>query len=110
MNAKNILKKLEKYKYPVLVLLIGLVLILLPSNGSGDSSDDIKLDDELRLENALENCRGVGNATVLISDNGAVIVCDGADNPQVKLAVIKAAESFTGYSSDKIQVLITKLE
>ena len=102
----EIKKKLSKYKYPLLVLLLGLLLLLLPSK-SAHNKDSAATDDELRLERVLENSVGVGNASVLISDNGVVVVCDGAENSQVKLSIIKAAEVFTGFQSDKIEILKT---
>ena len=46
---------------------------------------------------------------MLLSENGAVIVCEGAENPEVRLSIIRAAEAFTGFSSDRIQVLKTAL-
>ena len=36
---------------------------------------------------------------------GAVVVCDGADSPQVQLAVTQAVAQFTGLSTDHISVL-----
>ena len=39
---------------------------------------------------------------------GAVIVCQGADNPTVKLAVTEAVSRLTGLGSDKISVLKMK--
>ena len=36
---------------------------------------------------------------------GAVVVCDGADSPQVQLAVTQAVAQFTGLSTDRISVL-----
>ena len=36
---------------------------------------------------------------------GAVVVCDGADSPQVQLAVTQAVAQFTGLSTDHITVL-----
>ena len=36
---------------------------------------------------------------------GAVVVCDGADAPQVQLAVTQAVAQFTGLSTDHISVL-----
>lgn len=102
----EIKKKLSKYKYPLLVLLLGLLLLLMPTR-SEHKQISAATDDELRLERILENSVGVGNAAVLISDNGVVVVCDGAENSQVKLSIIKAAEVFTGFQSDKIEILKT---
>ena len=39
------------------------------------------------------------------SDSGVVVVCEGAANPKVRLDIIRAVESYTGYSSDKITIL-----
>ena len=36
---------------------------------------------------------------------GAVIVCDGADSAEAKLAVVSAVESYTGLGSDRITVM-----
>ena len=105
MNSKDLLKTIGKYKYPIIVLVIGLLLISLPKSSNASSDKQTNLNDEERLEYILQRCDGVGDVSVLISENGAVIVCDGADNPGVMLAVTNAARAFTGFSSDKIQVL-----
>lgn len=39
---------------------------------------------------------------------GAVVVCQGAGDPQVRLALVQAVKSVTGLSSDKITVLKMK--
>lgn len=39
---------------------------------------------------------------------GAVIVCQGAENPRVKLSVVEAVKSVTGLSADRITVLKMK--
>ena len=59
------------------------------------------------LQLCCQRCDGVGNVTALLSDTGAVIVCDGVDDAAVRLSVIKAVEAFTGFSSDSIQVIKT---
>lgn len=105
-QIKGSVAKLSKYKYPIIVLLVGLILLLLPTR-SKSIEKSAATDDELRLERILENTVGVGEASVLISGNGVVVVCDGADNSGVKLSIIKAAEVFTGFSSDKIEILKT---
>ena len=98
--------KLAKYKYPLLVFLVGMLLLIMPSGHKGSDSVNAT-DEEKRFEHVLECSQGVGNASVLISDDGVVVVCDGADNSNVKLAILKAAEVFTGFSSDKIEILKT---
>ncbi len=96
---------LGKFKYPVLALVLGLAIMLLPTGTAAGSIGDMS--DEQRLASVLEKCEGVGSAQVLLSDTGAVIVCDGAENAAVRLSVIKAAEAFTGFKSDSIQVIKT---
>ena len=110
MNAKDFFKSIGQYKYPIIVLVSGLLLITMPISSSSSEKKDTQLNDEERLEYILRQCNGVGDASVLISDNGAVIVCDGADDPGVLLAVTNAAKAFTGFSSDRIQVLKTTID
>lgn len=97
---------LSKYKYPLLVLLVGLALLLWPQSGD-ESSLTAGSDDERRLEQVLESCSGVGECNVLLSDNGAVIVCDGAGSAETRYSVLKAVKAFSGFSSDRIQILKT---
>ncbi len=106
-KAQKLRKSIGKYKYPLIVLLLGVVLLLIPSGSGGEdeSEDKAVQSDEKRLETLLEDVSGVGEVEVLLSENGIVIVCSGADNAEVRLNVIKAACAFTGFSSDRIQVL-----
>ena len=39
---------------------------------------------------------------------GAIIVCQGAENPEIRLAIVSAVSSITGLGSDKISVLKMK--
>lgn len=96
---------LNKFKYPLLALVLGLIIMLLPT-GSASSAPKAQ-SDEQRLAAVLQKCDGVGEVTALLSDTGAVIVCDGAEDASVRFAVVKAVEAFTGFSSDSIQVLKT---
>ena len=91
-----------KLKLPFLILLIGLFLMLLPS-GSQDAA--LPEDPGERMQEILSNTRGVGRAMVLISEKGVVVACTGAEDPQVKLDIIRAIGSYTGFGSDRITVL-----
>lgn len=95
-----------KFKYPLLALVLGLIIMLIPIGGT-KAADVSAQNDEQRLASVLQKCDGVGGVTVLLSDTGAVVVCEGADNAAVKLSVVKAVEAFTGFSSDSIQVIKT---
>ena len=99
-------KRFDKFKYPLLALVLGLIIMLIPIGGT-KSAEAAAQSDEQRLASVLQKCDGVGEATVLLSDTGAVIVCAGADNAAVKLSVVKAVEAFTGFSGASIQVIKT---
>lgn len=92
----------QKLRLPLLILVIGLFLMLLPS-GSRDTA--LPEDPGERMQEILSNTRGVGRAIVLISEQGVVVVCSGAEDPQVKLDIIRAIGSYTGFGSDRITVL-----
>ena len=113
------------------MLALGLGLLLLPrtskttaaaaaeaaapavSAGVGDPLDasGIPLDTEAeRIAALLRGVRGVGRAEVLLSREGAVVVCTGADSPQVQLDVTNAVSAYTGLGSDKIRILKMKQE
>lgn len=101
MKLEPILKKLEQIRIPLLILAIGLLLLLLPSGGRKEAENDSNTD----LQSILSSARGIGQAQVLISENGVVIVCDGADDASVKLDILRAVGSYTGFGSDKITIL-----
>lgn len=109
MKNSRISKVLDKYKYPLLVLFIGAALLLIPTGG-GDKSRSLQQGEEERIAQMLERSEGVGSADVLLSEKGAIIVCDGAADPVVRLNVIEAVEAYTGLGCDKIQVLMTRTD
>lgn len=145
---------LEKYKYAVIILVIGLVLMLLPGQDTETESpeaavtvEEQKAEDlEDRLEALLSRISGAGQVEVLLtvasgeetvyqtdsgSDSldtvivedaqrqegglvqrvvapvyrGAVIVCQGADQASVRLAIVEAVSCVTGLRSDQISVV-----
>lgn len=101
MKLETILKKLDRLKYPLLILALGLLLLLMPSGSTKNTETDGSTD----LQSILSSARGVGQAQVLISENGVVVVCDGADDAAVKLDILRAVGSYTGFGSDKITIL-----
>jgi hypothetical protein len=109
----GVLAKLGKYKYLLLVLFVGLILILLPTRSSSDVigtsvGQTTATDEEARLEEVLGDICNVGEVSVLRSEEGVVVVCEGADSPQVRLDVINAVMSYSGLGSDRITVLKMK--
>lgn len=101
----GILKKLavviDKYKYPLLVFSLGLLLLLLPSGSLGTAAKD----NEIKLQDVLCRTQGVGQSRVIISENGVVVVCSGADKAGVRLDILRSVRSYTGFSSDKVTIL-----
>lgn len=154
-----------KYKYVVIILAVGLLLMLLPEGseeknepGSETTPQSVAGEsEETRLESILAQIQGVGEVRVLLSlskgeetvfqtdddivvqENssstkietviisledrsetglvrqtnppeyrGAVIVCQGGDDPVVRLAIVEAVSDITGLGSDRISVLKMK--
>ena len=155
---------LKKYKFLIMVLAVGIILMLLPVSNNdlqekeviSEQADNI-LSVEDQLSNILGNVKGAGKVQVMLSiaygeetfyqtndnysadseritDNkntvtvtdsgrnqiglikqvnppiysGAIVVCQGADNPTVRLAIMEAVSNLTGLRSDKISVLKMK--
>ena len=167
MDIKDGLVKLmdllKKYRWPLLVLLVGVVLMAIPFGSNEEKSaqrstvTEQTADPQQELAQILAQIRGVGKVQVLLtvkagettkyqtdddivtSDTGstvrketviisgsdrseqalivqilppeylgAVVVCQGADDVQVRLAVIEAVSKATGLGTDKITVLKMK--
>lgn len=104
-EVRNILIKLGKYKYPLIVLAVGIGLMLLPTESfSKQTSVQTDSRDEM-IAQLLSSAEGMGQTRVLSSQNGVVIVCEGAEKAAVRLDIIRAVVSYTGMSSDKITIL-----
>ena len=72
----------------------------------GSSTESKGVENETTtLSQILNSTSGVGECKVLVSDKGVVVVCEGANNAKVRLEIIHAVSSYTGYSSDKITIL-----
>lgn len=94
--------RLEKFKYPLLVLIVGVMLMLIP--GKSAYLDTPSGTDE-PLKTVLSCTNGVGRAEVIASECGVVVVCDGAEDARVRLDIIRAVGAYTGFASDKITIL-----
>ena len=122
MKLPELTKALAKNKYVLLLLCLGLALLLLPrrsgnavsaasapsaaaAEGDPMEASGIPLDTESeRIGKLLRAVRGVGEAEVLLSSRGCVVVCSGADSPEVRLNVTNAVAAYTGLGTDKIRV------
>ncbi len=92
----------ERFKYPVLLIVIGVLLMLIP--GGEKDKTEIPQKDAL-VAQVLSSVQGVGDSIVLISEQGVLVVCEGANKARVRLEIISAISSYTGYSSEKITIL-----
>ena len=146
-----------KYKYPILVVLVGLGLMLLPGKKEPEPQEPAETvqspDLEARLAAILAQIDGAGQVRVLLTEEtgrenvyqtdtqtdtdrrsedtvlvedaartetglirqmleptyrGAVILCQGADQPSVRLAIVEAVRCVTGLGADRISVLNMK--
>lgn len=101
MKTDRLLKKLDQVKYPLLVLAIGLLLLLIP--GRRDTTLETTSDDG--LSELLSMAEGVGETEVLVSEHGVLVICEGASDASVKLDILRAVRSYTGFGSDQITIL-----
>lgn len=166
MELKRMVKPvwnfIHQYRYVILVVLLGLVLMSIPSGHKETTEESVKSETTPALDNAdlsqqlsalLTQIDGAGKVevllttasgaeiqyqtdmdtdeagarvdTVIITDSaknqsglirqvnpptylGAVVVCQGADNPTVRLAIVEAVSKVTGLGTDRISVLKMK--
>lgn len=158
----------RQYKYVLLVILVGAVLLLLPplwekdGAGEGETETQIRQEEggadsvdslECRLEESLSQIQGVGEADVILTVKsgpqkilaqdsetsvsergteasvsavilsrgsgeedtvvvqqlspqyqGALVICSGGDDPEVRLQLVEAVSALTGLGADKISV------
>ena len=99
-GLKKALAGLGGMKYALLVAVFGLALLLWPS-GRGETAEVEA--EETRLETLLAQIEGV-------SEQGAAVVCAGADSADVRLAICQALHCYTGLGSDRIQVFRMKTD
>lgn len=102
----KVIDGIKKYRFLIIAFLIGIILLIMPV---GKREEAIGTEEQ-RFAEILEQTNGVGSADVLISENGVVIVCEGAWNAETRLTVIEAAKAYTGFATDKIQVLKSEME
>ncbi len=161
--GKKILEFGQKYRYALLVLLIGLGLMLLPGLEKKTDTSVSQLTQEVKtvdisqqLEEILSQIQGAGKVQVMLTVaqgerimyqtdedlasgdsgtsrwdtviitgtdrgqsgliqqvippvyRGAIIVCQGAQNASVRLAIVEAVSNITGLGADKISVVKMK--
>lgn len=101
------LSKAGSMKYVLLVAAAGLLLLLWPS-GERVTGESGATSEETRLEAVLTAMEGVGAADILLSESGAVVVCEGADSAGVCLRITQAVRCYTGLGADNVQIFKMK--
>jgi hypothetical protein len=101
---KNLLPLVVKYKYIVIALAAGLVILMLPSRSSTIMARDAPLTDEAKLELILSELDGAGGVSVALSKNGVIVVCPNM-TPDIRLKLTSAVSVYTGLSYEKIIIL-----
>ncbi len=105
-KTSKILKAAGKFKYPLIILALGILLMLLPTGKAQSRGADANAsDEEERMEYVLSSVSGAGDVRVMLSDSGAVVVCQGADDAGVRLDVMNAVCAYTGLTSDRVTIL-----
>lgn len=104
-GMKKALERLSGWKYVLLVAAVGLALLLMPSGSGALAEPD---SEEARLEALLEQIEGVGEVRVLLSEQGAVVVCQGADNAIVRLGVCQVLRCYAGLGADRVEIFKMK--
>ena len=162
-KLKEGIQKIGKYRYAILVLVVGLVFMMLPTSKTESSTkkETVSLQQEENKEDSLSELlskvEGAGEVhvmlsvkqgeqtvyqtddsqstgtdsgnyqekTVIISTSdrdqkglicqvnpeiylGAIVLCQGADDPAVRLAITEAVSKITGLGADRVVVLKMK--
>ena len=149
-----------KYKYALLILLLGLGLMVLPTAQPREQEMAVNVSEpsmQDQLTSILEKIEGAGNVSVLLTQSrgtlthfqtdvsedsdgernsgdartvivtdaqrnesglvryvdgpvylGAVVACQGADRPEVRLAIVEAVRCATGLGANQISVVKMK--
>lgn len=78
------------------------------SQSDSDGSGTRRTDDTVLIEDSTRTETGLVRQTLEPTYRGAVILCQGADRPGVKLAIVEAVRCVTGLGADQISVQTMK--
>ena len=80
------------------------------TNENSNSGQDTvsKQIDTVTITDSGHNQSGLVRKTLAPTYRGAVIICEGADDPTVRLAIVEAVANATGLSTNRISVLKMK--
>jgi stage III sporulation protein AG len=72
------------------------------------TDSDRRTEDTVLVEDASRTETGLVRQTLEPKYRGAVVLCQGADQPSVRLAIVEAVRCVTGLGADRISVLNMK--
>lgn len=117
-NSFKIKLKKLKLKEVVLFSILAMFLLFAAWKVFGDTNNSAKQtvvlsETEKKLISILENIDGVGEANVMVSETEegekcAVIVCEGAENIRVLIAVREAAATALGTAQKNVKIYLKK--
>jgi stage III sporulation protein AG len=154
LDKHKLISLVSKYRYVLIVVAVGLVLMLLPGSGGKEPEPTQQVQEtvpdlEAELAGILSKIKGAGkvevmlttaqgqetcyqtdrrgedHSTVTVTDGsrietglirqvnppvylGAIIVCQGGDDPSVRLAIVESVAKATGLGADRISVMKMK--
>jgi stage III sporulation protein AG len=154
LDKQKLIAWISRYRYVLIVVAVGLILMLLPGGSTSKQEQPRQIQEteadfatelaeilskikgagkvEVMLTTAQgqETCyqtdsRGEDQSTVTITDSarnetglirqvnpptylGAIIVCQGGDDPGVRLAIVESVAKVTGLGADRISVMKMK--
>lgn len=103
-RLKEAWKALAGFRYVLLVAAVGIGLMLWPAGDGGEEDGIVQNTEETRIAALLTQIEGVGRTQVLLSDHGAAVVCEGASDPSVRLAVTRAVRCYTGLGAHEVTI------
>lgn len=154
MDKQKLIAWISRYRYVLIVVAVGLILMLLPGNSTKKQEQPQQIqetaeDFEAELAKILSKIKGAGKvevmlttaqgqetcyqtnqrgedlSTVTVTDSsrnetglirqvnppvylGAIIVCQGGDDPSVRLSIVESVAKVTGLGADRISVMKMK--
>ena len=77
-------------------------------NANSASNSESSNEKVVTITDSQRNQQGLIKQTIPATYRGAIIVCEGAEDPSVRLNIISAVSKLTGLGADKISVLKMK--
>jgi len=109
-NEKEKLKELaKKYRWAILIFILGVGFLMMPTSVSENEEPMVpSITESSGIGETVSLIEGVGASKVLVTENGAVVVCEGAESSSVCYDITRAITASTGLQSDEIAIIKMK--